>query len=127
MEEIDFDFVIDKVLSVKDESVKAGVLCELAKGLIHSKDDQDTVVKRLYQIIELADTFKDEKYSSIVIGQIALVSANIMGIPCDSDLYAEIIEDNEAEKAFIERIKEIKEELNCNGGICIPDIRELEK
>ncbi|ABR55863.1 hypothetical protein [Methanococcus aeolicus] len=127
MDEIDFDFVIDKISKIKDESVKAGVLCELAEGLINSNDDQDEVIKRLLQMMELTDAFKDEKYSSIVIGQIALVSANIMGIPCDSELYIGMLEDKEAELAFMKRIKDVKKEIEKNTNLDDLDLSELEK
>ena len=111
MEDINFDFVIENISNMEDESVKAGVLCELVKGIINSDEDKDTILKRIDTILDIAESFKDQRYKSIVIGQIALVCANYMGIPCDSDTYIGMIDGAEAEKRFVERITKLKKEI----------------
>ena len=124
MEEINFDFVIKKALDIKEESIKAGVLCELAKGVINSDEDKKIILERMNKILDIADSFNDRRYKSIVIGQIVLVCANCIGVPCDSDLYIGMIDDVEAEKKFIERMNKIKGEVGYDSDI---DISELNK
>ncbi len=125
MEEINFDYVIEKALNIPDESIRAGILCELAKSIINCDEDTNEILKRLDKIVDTADSFKEERYSSIVLGEVALVSAKVMGIPVDSDLYVGMIENENAEKAFIERIKKIKEEID--NEISNSTIEELSK
>ena len=111
MKDINFDVVIENIRNIDDESVKAGVLCELAKGIVCSNEDKDVILERMNIILDIADSFNDSRYKSIVIGQIALVCANYLNIPCDSDTYIGMIDSAEAEKKFVERINKLKNEV----------------
>ncbi len=111
MKDINFDFIIENIFNIDDESVKAGILCELAKGIVQSNYNKDEILEKLDIILDIVDSFNNERYRSIVIGQIALVCANYMGIPCDSDVYIDMINGAEAEKKFVERINKIKKEV----------------
>jgi hypothetical protein len=111
MKDINFDVVIENIRNIDDESVKAGVLCELAKGIVSSNEDKDVILERMNIILDIADSFNDSRYKSIVIGQIALVCANYLNIPCDSDTYIGMIDSAEAEKKFVERINKLKNEV----------------
>jgi hypothetical protein len=108
---INFEYVIKNIMNIDDESIKAGILCELAKGVVNSKYDEKTILERLDTILDIADSLNDDRYKSVVIGQIALVCAKYLNMPCDSEMYAEMIDGISAEKKFIERITKLKKEV----------------
>ncbi len=108
MDSLNFKEVIKNIDDIDDESVKAGVLCELAKGVVNSDLNNNEILERLNTIINIANSFKNERLKSVVIAQVSLDVASYLKMPCDENLYEEMIDSIKAEESFIKRIAHIK-------------------